>query len=84
MIKYTIKDNNVSMGRLCVPMDGDAAAQEERTVSHPEVYSVNTKNSPGGEFIGGHNSLSLSKTLLPADAIPTASTSSANAERDSE
>ena len=65
------------MGRPCVPVDGDTAAQEERTVSRSEVYSINTMKSPGGVTIGGCSTLQVSKTLLAVDAIPIASSSSA-------
>ena len=78
MIKYTnIEHPNNSMGRPCVPVDGDTAAQEERTVSRLEVYSINTMKSPGGVTIGGCSTLQVSKTLLAVDAIPIASSSSA-------
>ena len=69
------------MDRPCAPVDGDIAVQEERTVSHSEVYSVNKVNTPSGEFIGGRNTLSLSKTPSAVDAIPTAGSSSVDTEQ---
>jgi endonuclease/exonuclease/phosphatase family metal-dependent hydrolase len=48
MISTTNILQKFSKGCPCVPVDGDAAVQEEQTVLCPEAYSIKLPKSPGG------------------------------------
>ena len=59
----TTNKTETSRGRLCDHVDGDIAAQEERTVSCPEACSINSMKSPGGSSNEGLDDLIPHKTL---------------------
>jgi exonuclease III len=72
-MNHNINLNVFSRGRLCVPVDGDAAVQEEQTALRPEAGSINryVNDSPGGGVVGRETPILFNQSSETQNINPT-------------